>query len=84
MSNTDMPEWEKEFKRAKNNAIYFLEKYYNVSNPDKKVTLTDEEKQNFFDKYKGVPLMSDFKSVIKYTKRIEELREKGYKDWEMF
>ncbi len=43
----------KEFKRAKNNAIYFLEKYYNVLNPDKKVTLTDEEKQNFFDKYKG-------------------------------
>ena len=82
-NSNEMPEWEKEFRRVSNNTIYFLEVYYNQIHPEKAVELTDEQKQFFFDKYKGVPLVQDFEKYLKYTKQIKELKEKGYKDWEI-
>ncbi|WP_172914030.1 hypothetical protein [Capnocytophaga canis] len=84
MSTIDItPEWEKEFKRVSKNIIYFIELYYNKAHPDKAVKLTDEQKQRYFDKYRGVPLVQDFEKYLEYTERIKELKEKGYKDWEI-
>ncbi|ADQ81330.1 hypothetical protein [Riemerella anatipestifer] len=84
MSNKkQLPEWEKEFNRVKNNSIYFLEVYYNQIYPDKKVALSKEEKQAFFDKYKGVPLFEDMDKWAAYTKEIKQLKNEGYEDWEI-
>ena len=44
------------------------------------LTLTDDEKQQLYNKYRMVPLVHD---ITAYTKRLEELRAKGYKDWEI-
>ncbi|WP_018676225.1 hypothetical protein [Riemerella columbina] len=84
MSNKkQLPEWEKEFNRVKNNSIYFLELYYNQLHPDKKVELTKEEKQNFFDKYKGVPFFEDMDKWAAYSKEIKRLKDEGYEDREI-
>ncbi|WP_018676693.1 hypothetical protein [Riemerella columbina] len=84
MSNKkQLPEWEKEFNRVKNNSIYFLELYYNQLHPDKKVELSKEEKQTFFDKYKGVPFFKDMNQWATYSKEIKRLKDEGYEDWEI-
>lgn len=77
------PEWEKVFSRVRFNAIYFIEEYWNVVHPDKKVELTKEEKQEIFNRYKATPFFSDFSQVESYNKRIKELKEQGYEDWEI-
>lgn len=77
------PEWEKVFSRLRFNAIYFIEEYWNVVHPDKKVELTKEEKQEIFNRYKGTPYFSDFTQIENYNKRIKELKEQGYEDWEI-
>lgn len=82
MKTNDKPEWEKEFKRIRTNPIYFIEKYYNSINKDNPIVLTDEEKQKFYDKYKGIPLIDG--SPFEYLNKIEELKKQGYKDWEIF
>ncbi|NMA74480.1 MAG: hypothetical protein GX963_10045 [Bacteroidales bacterium] len=76
------------FKRVQHNAVYFLEEYYNKVNPDKAIELTDEEKQSLFDEFRGVPLFKTggveaFEELDKYYKRLEKLKAKGYKDWEI-
>ena len=77
-------EWNKEYKRIRRNAVYFIEEYYNKLHPDQKVELTDEERQIVFDRYKGIPLYDNFARASERDQKIRELKEKGYKDWEIF
>lgn len=81
--NTDLtPEWEKEFKRVQFNAVRFIEEYYNKLHPENPIILNDEEKQKIFNQYKGIPLIDG--SPFEYSKKIEELKKQGYKDWEIY
>jgi CRISPR/Cas system-associated protein Cas5 (RAMP superfamily) len=77
----------KTYNRIRNNAVFFLEKYYNIVHPDQIVELSDDEKQELFDEFKGIPFFGDavnaFDKFNKYQKKIEELKNKGYKDWEI-
>lgn len=75
--------WEEEFKLVRRNPIYFIELYWNKLYPDEKVGLSDEEKQKFYDRYKGAPLL-DESNFRQYFERRDELRAKGIKDWEAF
>lgn len=75
--------WEKEYKLICRNSIYFIEMYWNKLHPDEAVELSDEEKQKFYDKYKGVPLLDD-SNIREYFAKREEIRAKGIKDWEAF
>lgn len=77
-----MENWEKEFRRVMNNPIYFLDLYYNKVQ-EETVNLTDEEKQEYFDRYKGAPLFKTSDQFTNYHKRLDELRAQGYKDWEI-
>lgn len=73
----------KEFERARFNPIYFLVEFWSKVNPDSDIVLSDEEKQKLFDKYKGMPCFNDFEKLYQHQKREKELKEKGYKDWEI-
>ena len=75
--------WEEEFKLIRRNPIYFIELYWNKLYPDEKIELSDEEKQKFYDKYKGAPLL-DEKNFRKYFEWRDEQKSKGVKDWEGF
>jgi hypothetical protein len=82
MNTNAISEWEQEFKRIRFNPIYFIENFYNQLNKENPIILTDEEKQKLYDKYRGIPLIKG--SPFKYSKKIEKLREEGYRDWEIF
>ena len=83
MSNSnDIPEWETEFIRVSGNAIYFIEKYWNPTHPDKQINLSEEEKQSYFNKYKKIPLLED-SEVLPYMKKLREAEAQGLKDWEI-
>lgn len=73
-------EWLKEFKRARFNAVYFVEEIWNKLHPDKAVELSDDEKQAFYKMFRAVPIVDD---LVAYTDRLEKLRAQGYKDWEI-
>ncbi|AJA67355.1 hypothetical protein MYRA21_0111 [Myroides sp. A21] len=77
-----MENWEKEFRRIIHNPIYFLDMYYNKVQ-EETVNLTDEEKQEYFDKYKGAPLFRTLDDFNNYNDRLEKYRAEGYKDWEI-
>ena len=77
---TELEEFLKEYDRVRRNAVFFVEHYWTKLHPDKPLTLTDDEKQQLYNKYRMVPLVQD---VTAYIKRVEELRAKGYKDWEI-
>lgn len=81
-------EWLKDYQRIQRNPIFFIEEYYNKLHPDNAINLTDEEKELVYDKYRinMVPLLDDtnFCAYQEHLKKIEELREQGHKDWEMF
>lgn len=87
MEEKDYKEFIKVFKRIQFNAVYFLDNFYNVVYPDKKIELSDEEKQNLFDEYKGVPFFGDIgnfhQKYKEYTDRIDRLKSEGYQDWEI-
>ncbi|WP_374464176.1 hypothetical protein [Chryseobacterium sp.] len=74
--------FKEEYKRVQNNAVYFLEMYYNKVS-ENNIELSDKEKQELFDKHKGVPLFDDFSKCISFNEKIKELKNKGYKDWEI-
>jgi ABC-type sulfate transport system substrate-binding protein len=89
MEKNKKPEWLCEFERVSGNAVYFLELYYNVAYPDKAVNLSDEEKQEYFDQYRKIPVFKTggpeaAEAYIQYHKKINELKEQGHKDWEIF
>lgn len=75
--------WEEEFKLIRRNPIYFIELYWNKLYPNEKVELSDEEKQKFYDIYKGVPLL-DESNFVEFLEKRDELKAKGVKDWEAF
>lgn len=75
--------WEEEFKLVRRNPIYFIELYWNKLYPDEKIELSDEEKQKFYDRYKGVPLL-DESNFVEFLEKRDELKAKGVKDWEAF
>ena len=77
---TELEEFIKEYTRIRCNAVFFVENYWNKLYPDNPIILTDDEKQQLYDKYRMVPLGHD---ITASTKRVEELRAKGYKDWEI-
>lgn len=82
--NADLtPEWEKEFKRIQFNAVRFIEEYYNKLHPENLISLSDDEKQKIYDRYKAVPLLNG-DDISSYFARIKELKDKGYKDWEIY
>ncbi|MFC2610531.1 MAG: hypothetical protein ACFNYA_03375 [Capnocytophaga granulosa] len=74
------PQWEIEFSHVRRNAVYFIEEYWNKLHPDAPLSLTDEEKQRIYNKYRMAPLVND---ISAYMKRIDDLRAQGYKDWEI-
>lgn len=76
-------EWLKAFKRARFNAVYFVEEIWNKAYPDKAVELTEEEKQMFFDAFKAI-YMIDGANFKEYFERLGTLKAQGYKDWEIF
>jgi len=76
-------EWLAEFKKARHNAIYFVENVWNVAYPDKAVELTEEEKEYFYKQFRGVPLLNTV-NISEYHDNIEKLRSQGYKDWEIW
>ena len=69
---TELDEFLKEYTRARRNAVFFIENYWNKLHPDNPIILTDDEKQQLYKRFR-----------MAYTKRLEELRAKGYKDWEI-
>lgn len=71
-----------EYKRIQYNPVYFMEKYYNVQFPDKVVTVDDEDRQNIYDYYKGIPLLKDASDMSKLAEEKKRREEKGIKDWE--
>lgn len=77
---TELEQFIKEYQRVRGNAVFFLENYWNKLHPDNPITLTDDEKQQLYNKYRMVPLVND---LTAHTRRLEELRSKGYKDWEI-
>ena len=82
--NTELiKEFLKEFETARFNAVYFLEKYWNKSNPDKQIHATEDDKQLLYDKFKGAPFFSDLDAIVKYTDRVDALKAEGLKDWEI-
>lgn len=83
MKDNKSIEWEREFNRVRNNPIYFLETYFNIIHPESKPSLTDDEKQRFFDQYKGIPLLKEMSDFVRHTERIDELKKQGYKDWQI-
>ena len=76
-------EWLKAFKRARFNAVYFVEEVWNKAHPDKAVELTEEEKQMFFDAFKAIHMI-DGANFKEYFERLDNLKSQGYKDWEIF
>lgn len=75
----------RDFHRVQNNAIYFLEQFWNKRYPHKKIELTDEEKEQIYRANKiMVPLLRNPDDLHKYDKMIEEKRKQGLKDWEIF
>lgn len=80
----EKPDWQKEYERIRGNAVYFIEQYYNRVNPDKKEEFTDEDKQEIFNEYKRIPFYNDFDQMGRVEKKINKLREQGFKDWEIF
>jgi len=76
-------EWLEDYERIRRNPIFFIEKYYNILFPDKKLELTDEERQKLFDRYKMTPYFADMSDALKYFDKIKELKKEGYKDWEI-
>lgn len=75
--------WEEEFKLVKRNPIYFIELYWNKLYPNEKVELSDEDKQKFYNRYKGVPML-DGSNLRAHFDRIDKLKAEGVKDWEAF
>lgn len=82
MSNKE--DFIKELNRIKGNPIYFLETYYNIINKDNELILTDEEKQQVYDKFKMIPMFENTDDAFSYTDKRNELKKQGIKDWEMF
>lgn len=81
----DIKDFLRDFHRAQNNAIYFLEQFWNNKYPYKKIELTDEEKERIYRANKiMVPLITDMKDLREQGKKIAEKREQGLKDWEIF
>lgn len=68
--------WEEEFKLVCRNPIYFIELYWNKLYPNEKVELSDEEKQQFYDKYRMVPLLSEdtFHEYFQHRKELREIK----------
>lgn len=77
----EISDLEKEFRRIKNNPIYFYELYWKEKHPEEP-ELTREQKQTLYDKYKGIPII-DLDQLGAYGKRRQELKEQGYEDWEI-
>lgn len=77
---TELDEFLKEYTRARRNAVFFIDNYWNKLHPDNPIILTDDEKQQLYKRFRMAPLVHD---IVAYTKRLEELRAKGYKDWEI-
>ena len=75
-------DWEIEFERIVSNPIYFIEAYWNKLNETCPVELSKEEKQKFFDKHKGIPLLS-MDNFIEYREAEKKRRESGIEDWEV-
>lgn len=75
--------WEEEFNLVRRNPIYFIELYWNKLYPDEKIELSDEDKQQFYNKYRMAPLLNE-NNFYEYTKKVAELKAKGVKDWEAF
>lgn len=76
-------DWSRVFDRVKCNSVMFVELFWNVAYPDKRVELTDKQKQRYFDKYRGVPLFNDARDAFEHSKWVDEMKAKGYKDWEL-
>lgn len=75
-------EFLKEYKRVRFNPVYFMEKYYNAQFPDKVVIVDDEDRQNIYDHYRGVPLLKDASDMRKLSEEKKRRLDKGLKDWE--
>ncbi|MBB4036613.1 hypothetical protein GGR21_002519 [Dysgonomonas hofstadii] len=75
-------EFIREFKKIKSNPVYFMEYYYNRLFPDKIVLMDDEDRQELYDHFKGIPFIRDSEDWNKLNKIEERRKEKGLKDWE--
>ena len=74
-----------DFHRAQDNAIFFLEQFWNKRYPLKKIELTNEEKERIYRANKiMVPLIDDINDLHKYERMVEEKRKQSLKDWEIF
>lgn len=75
--------WEQIYEIVSRNPIVFIEHFWNIAYPDQEINLNDNEKQEYFDKYKGIPLISMDK-FSDYLKHHEERKDRNIKDWEIF
>lgn len=76
-------EFIKEYRRVQNNAVYFLEKYYNRLHSDGEIELTDEDKQELYSEFRiMIPLIKDEKDWARLNNMEKRRKEKGLKDWE--
>lgn len=75
-------EFIREFKKIKSNPVYFMEFYYNKLHPDKIVLMDDEDRQELYDHFKGIPFIKDADDWRKLDKEKERRKENGLKDWE--
>lgn len=75
-------EFIREFKKITTNPVYFMEYYYNRLFPDKIVFMDDEDRQELYDHFKGIPLVKDSSDLNKLNEINKRRKEKGLKDWE--
>lgn len=75
--------WERVFNIVKYNPILFLERYYNAVEPEEyHLELTREQKQHYYNKYKGIPVIQA-EDMVEFGKKLDERRQSGKEDWEL-
>lgn len=71
-----------EFNKVKSNPVHFMEQYYDKLFPEKTVIMDDEDRQELYNHFKGIPLIRDSADWRKFDETKKRREEKGLKDWE--
>lgn len=74
-----------DLERIQSNPIYFIDEFWNKVHPDKKLDLTDDEKEIIFKNHRvRVPLFANGDVMHGFMERYREAKKQGLKDWEIF
>lgn len=74
----------RDLHKIQDNPIFFLEEYWNKLHPGMKLDLTDEQKQQIFDRNRCTVPFMPADELHKYMKARDEAKMKGLKDWQIY